>query len=110
MNPLLRCCIAVLAAVPLLAGCDRKSGTLKNTTTQNVAADAEATAVAQLDSQQDSGQCHVVLRQLDVLPSASERPAYSESDRAELGRVMRLTAPEVNEVAQTNFTSTDGWY
>jgi hypothetical protein len=101
---------AAVAAIALSPGCDRKGGTKIEKPTQGVAADAEATTVAQLDSQQDSSQCHVVLHQLDVLPSASERPALSESERAELGRVMRLTPAELGEVSQTNFTSTDGWY
>jgi hypothetical protein len=101
---------ATVTAIALSSGCDRKGGTSKGYTTQTVAADAEATTVAQLDSQQDSGQCHIVLRQLDALPSASERPALSESDRAELARVMRLAPAELGEVSQANFTSTDGWY
>jgi hypothetical protein len=102
---------AAVTAIALSPGCDaRKGATEKGKSTLGVATDADASTVAQLDSQQDSEQCHIVLRQLDVLPSASERPAFSESDKAELGRVMRLTPAELGEVSQTNFTSTDGWY
>jgi hypothetical protein len=111
----LRWCIApvlvtAVTAIALSSGCDSRKVVIEKPKTSQVAADAEATTVAQLDSQQDSGQCRTVLQQLDVLPSASERPTLSESDKAELGRVMRLTPAEVNEVAQSNFTSTDGWY
>lgn len=111
----LRWCIAagLLAAVTtisLLSGCDSRKVDTKSKGTQAVAADAEATTVAQLDSQQDSAQCRAVLQQLDVLPSASERPALSVTEKEELARVMRLTPAEASEVAQSNFTSTDGWY
>src|SRR5690349_2932804 len=101
----------LLALQFLLAGCDgRKPGTNFGPKTSGPARDAEATALAGLDSQQDAARCRTVLQQLDAQDGAGSRPTLSDSERADLTALMRLTPGEVAELGQSTFSQTDAAY
>jgi hypothetical protein len=104
--------LAVLAAAFSLAACDgRKADSGKTNATPAVAADAEAGVVAELETkQQDAGFCRTVLQRLDNLPSVADRPTYSQTELAEVARLLRITPSESAEVNQATFTSSDALY
>lgn len=92
-----------------LAGCNPSKPT-KTVNLNAGATDSESAILAPLESTQDSAKCHEILQQLDSLPSINERPAMSETERAELARFLQLTPSEVGETAQSNFSATDYMY
>lgn len=109
MNRLSFLAIAFLTVgITALSGCEARKVTSQKA--KPVQQADESQALAPLESFQDSAQCRTALTQLDALPSANDRPTISEADRAELGKYLQLTPAEIAEVAQTNFTSTDGMY
>lgn len=103
--------VSTAIAVAIFCGCQgRSKDTGQTQVTSALEADAEAKAVASLEGQQDSGNCKVVLQQLDTLPSLSQRPVWSETERAELQSLLNLSPADVNEVNQQGFSQLDAQY
>jgi hypothetical protein len=101
----------LLALQFLFVGCDgRKPGTGSGPKTSGPGRDAEAGALAALESRQDAAHCRTVLQQLDAQDGAGSRPVLSDSERADLTVLMRLTPGEVAELGQATFSQTDAAY
>src|SRR5262245_6245640 len=92
---------AAIAASFVLAGCDaKKTPTTPGDKVLVPGKDAEATALAVLESQQDANHCRTVLQQLDNLESTRTRPALSDSAKADVTAFLRLTPTEMAEISQ----------
>jgi hypothetical protein len=98
---------AAVLAVLVSLGCESKKRTSNTGPEARPVADAEASAVAELESKQDAAHCRTVLQQLDNLESIKHRPTLSDSERAELAKFLRLTPADLTELGQANFTQTD---
>jgi hypothetical protein len=103
---------AALLVVPLTQiGCDgRKPATNFGPQAFGPARDAEANALAGLESQQDAAHCRSVLQQLDAQDGAGSRPTLTDSERAELTALLGLTPGEAAELGQATFSQTDAAY
>ncbi|HKB03485.1 MAG TPA: hypothetical protein VKD90_14780, partial [Gemmataceae bacterium] len=108
--------VVVLAAgalaVPIFLGCDSKRPATSpgGATATGPVKGGEAAALADLDTKPDAEHCRTALQQLDNLDSAAQRPALSDSDRAEFVRFLRMTPAETAEIGQTTFSQTDAAY
>ena len=88
----------------------RKAAAYSGGQAPTVAKDAEATALAVLESHQDANHCRTALQQLDNLESTRTRPALSDESRVDLTAFLRLTPTEVAEISQATFSQTDAVY
>ena len=102
---------AVVALALLLDGCDpKKPATTPGSQGPSVAKDAEATALAVLESHKDANHCRTALQQLDNLDSTRTRPSLSDESRVDLTAFLRLTPTEAADIAQATFSQTDAAY
>jgi hypothetical protein len=93
-------------------GCDSRRGGTGGGSKGGVASpkDIEANTLAKLEAQADVQTCRTVLQQLDAADGAGARPALSESERAELAALLKLTPGEVAEIGQPTFSQADAYY